>query len=53
MTENDNKLPPVRDCPNGTLIVEGDKKYPLIQDGIRTLWLDVQDIKFHRGYSIN
>ena len=48
----DEKLPAGKMGPDGKLLVEGDE-HPYVQGMIRTLWLDVQNIKLHRGYSID
>jgi hypothetical protein len=45
---DDSKLPAVKLGPEGKLFVEGDER-PYVQGMIRTLWLDVQNIKLHRS----
>lgn len=49
---DDDKLPAVKLGPDGKLLIEGDER-PYMQGMIRTLWLDVQNINLHRGYSIS
>src|SRR5258708_31797293 len=48
----DEKLPAGKMGPDGKLLVEGDE-HPYVQGMIRTLWLEVENIKLHRGYSID
>src|SRR6266404_683826 len=48
----EKKLPRAKVREDGKLEVEGEK-YPFIQGMIRSLALDVKDIKYHRYYEID
>lgn len=46
----DKPQPLKRELIDGEMTIEGEK-YPLLQDGIHTLWLTITDIDYIEGYS--